>query len=108
MYFPTVLWIKIKEYTFDYNSYYKKKYSNCITHFENLFEPAWCFPNINFFNILPNAIMNYYYNTVDGEEYSEPLSSIEIIKINELDFETDGHTIGNMRCNVYYGWCKKI
>ena len=107
MYFPKDLWLIIKKYTFDYDTYYKKKYSKCIIYFENLFEPAWCFPNINFYNILPKAIMNYYYPSTE-ENYCEPLTAIEIQKVNELDFETDGHTIGNMRCHVYYGWCKKF
>lgn len=106
MYFPKDLWILIKEYTFNYKYYYRKKYSICIRHFENLFEPAWCFPNIQFYNILPYAAFNYYYTS--EKQYSEPLTAIEIHKENELDFETDGHTIGDMRCHVYYGWCKKI
>ena len=107
MYFPKELWVKIKNYTFDYKTYYKTIYSKSITHFENLFEPAWCFPNINFYNILPEATINYYYNSIDNK-YSEPLTAIVIDKINELDFETDGDTIGDMRCHVYYGWCKKM
>ena len=38
--------------------------------------------------------MNYYYPTSE-ENYNEPLTAIEIHKVNELDFETDGDTIGN-------------
>ncbi len=108
MYFPIELWLKIKDYTFDYQNYYKKMYLNSITHFENLFEFALCFPNVNFYTILPTAIKWYNIGVSDIENKYANLTAIEIDKINELPFVSYGHTIGNMRCSVYYGWSKKI